>query len=86
MDQVSGETSSTSLSLWKPADNPRAMLLRYVTQDLSVSPVYDAIFWNPPDHERYKFRHPRPPKPTNLKIYEAHGACLHQDLLLAFID
>ncbi|KZF20603.1 glycoside hydrolase family 13 protein [Xylona heveae TC161] len=43
-----------------------------VTQDLSVSPVYDAVFWNPPKSERYVFKHPRPPKPASARIYEAH--------------
>ncbi|KAF5387839.1 hypothetical protein D9615_000605 [Tricholomella constricta] len=46
--------------------------IKRVTQDLSVSPVYDARFWNPPESETYKFKNPRPPKPTNLRIYEAH--------------
>ena len=43
-----------------------------VTQDLSVSPVYEARFWNPPDSETYKFKHSRPSKPKSLRIYEAH--------------
>ncbi|KAI9792284.1 MAG: alpha-1,4-glucan branching enzyme [Peltula sp. TS41687] len=42
------------------------------TQDLSVSPVYDAIFWNPPKSERYVFKHPKPPKPESIRVYEAH--------------
>jgi 1,4-alpha-glucan branching enzyme len=46
--------------------------MRYVTQDLSVSPAYDAVFWNPPQSEVYKFKNPRPPKPAAAKIYEAH--------------
>lgn len=46
--------------------------IKRVTQDLAVSPIYDAIFWNPP--QRYKFRHARPPKPKAVKVYEAHGA------------
>ncbi|EGF78676.1 hypothetical protein BATDEDRAFT_26554 [Batrachochytrium dendrobatidis JAM81] len=40
------------------------------TQDLSVSPVYESVFWNPP--QKYQFRHPRPARPTSLRIYEAH--------------
>jgi 1,4-alpha-glucan branching enzyme len=44
--------------------------IKRVTQDLSVSPVYDARFWNPP--QKYVFKNARPPKPTNLRIYEAH--------------
>ena|ERR1700761_2000789 len=43
-----------------------------VTQDLSVSPTYDARFWHPPTSDVYKFKHLRPPKPRSLRIYEAH--------------
>lgn len=43
-----------------------------VTQNLAESPVYDAIFWNPPKSERYIFKHPRPAKPASARIYEAH--------------
>jgi 1,4-alpha-glucan branching enzyme len=46
--------------------------IKRVTQDLSVSPVYDARFWNPPAGEKYKFRNQRPSRPTNVRIYEAH--------------
>ncbi|CAO1637318.1 unnamed protein product [Sympodiomycopsis kandeliae] len=43
-----------------------------VTQDLSVSPVYEAVFWNPPKEQQYTPKHSKPPKPDDLKIYEAH--------------
>ncbi|KAK0453929.1 glycoside hydrolase family 13 protein [Armillaria borealis] len=46
--------------------------IKRVTQELSVSPVYDARFWNPPESEKYKFKNPRPPYPKDAKIYEAH--------------
>ncbi|KAI2641983.1 alpha amylase [Xylaria nigripes] len=46
--------------------------IKRVTQDLSISPAYDAIFWNPPESERYNFKHPRPKKPMSARIYEAH--------------
>ncbi|KAF9076977.1 glycoside hydrolase family 13 protein [Rhodocollybia butyracea] len=46
--------------------------IKRVTQDLNVSPVYDARFWNPPENQRYKFKNSRPPKPKDAKIYEAH--------------
>lgn len=42
-----------------------------VTQDLNVSPVYDAVFWNPP--QKYVFKNARPKKPTSIRVYEAHG-------------
>ena len=45
-----------------------------VTQDLSVSPIYDARFWNPP--QKYVFKNKRPPKPEAVKVYEAHGEAL----------
>jgi len=41
-----------------------------VTQDLNVSPVYDARFWNPP--QKYAWKNERPPKPKSARIYEAH--------------
>ncbi|KAJ3111534.1 alpha-1,4-glucan branching enzyme [Phlyctochytrium bullatum] len=44
--------------------------IRRATQNLAVSPVYEGVFWNPP--EKYVFRNPQPPKPTRLRIYEAH--------------
>ena len=44
--------------------------IKRVTQDLSVSPVYDAIFWNPP--QKYVFKNKSPPKPQSLRVYEAH--------------
>ncbi|KAF3025702.1 alpha-1,4-glucan branching enzyme [Neopestalotiopsis sp. 37M] len=46
--------------------------IKYVTQDLSVSPAYDARFWNPPAAEKYTFKHARPKKPLSARIYEAH--------------
>lgn len=46
--------------------------IKRVTQDLSVSPVYDARFWNPPADQKYNFKHSRPPKVTSARIYEAH--------------
>ena len=46
--------------------------IKRVTQDLSVSPVYDARFWNPPPEHRYVFKNTAPPKPRSIRIYEAH--------------
>lgn len=46
--------------------------IKRVTQDLQVSPVYDARFWNPSPEEKYVFKNSHPPKPHNIRIYEAH--------------
>ena len=46
--------------------------IQRVTQDLTLSPVYEARFWNPPSEDVYKFKHPRPAPPNSLRIYEAH--------------
>ncbi|GAO14890.1 uncharacterized protein UV8b_05055 [Ustilaginoidea virens] len=46
--------------------------IKYVTQDLDVSPAYESRFWNPSDTEKYIFKHPRPAKPSGIRIYEAH--------------
>ncbi|EME85699.1 glycoside hydrolase family 13 carbohydrate-binding module family 48 protein [Pseudocercospora fijiensis CIRAD86] len=66
--------SKIKISLVVPNDGQRqerlpAWITR-VTQDLSVSPMYDARFWNPP--QKYQWKHPRPPKPKSARIYEAH--------------
>ncbi|KAH0609579.1 uncharacterized protein H6S33_013065 [Morchella sextelata] len=44
--------------------------IKRVTQDLSISPIYDAVFWNP--KEKYVFKNPRPEKPKSARVYEAH--------------
>lgn len=41
-----------------------------VVQNLAVSPVYDSVFWNPP--KPYVWKNKSPPKPTAVKVYEAH--------------
>ena len=46
--------------------------IKRVVQDLSVSPIYEAVFWNPPSSESYTFKNDRPPKPASVRIYEAH--------------
>ena len=45
--------------------------IKRVTQDLSYSPVYDAVFWNPP--KKYIFKNRPPPRPQSVRVYEAHG-------------
>lgn len=45
-----------------------------VTQDLSISPIYDGRFWNPTKSETYTFKHGHSTREVDgLKIYEAHG-------------
>ncbi|KAJ3201164.1 alpha-1,4-glucan branching enzyme, partial [Dinochytrium kinnereticum] len=44
--------------------------IRRAVQELEVSPVYEGVFWNP--EEKFVFRHPQPPRPRALRIYEAH--------------
>mmetsp|Transcript_66966 Transcript_66966/g.160397 ORF Transcript_66966/g.160397 Transcript_66966/m.160397 type:complete len:1446 (+) Transcript_66966:129-4466(+) len=34
--------------------------------------LFNGVFWEPPKAERYVMRNPRPPRPDNLKVYEAH--------------
>ena len=46
--------------------------IKRVTQDLTVSPVYEGRFWNPSTSEKYVFKHRQLSKPTNIRIYEAH--------------
>jgi 1,4-alpha-glucan branching enzyme len=45
-----------------------------VTQDLSISPIYDGRFWNPPPADTYQFKYGHSKQGVDgLKIYEAHG-------------
>ena len=55
--------------------------IKYVTQDLSVSPAYDARYWNPP--QKYQFKHARPSKPQSLRVYEAHVGISSPELRVA---
>ncbi|EXJ61015.1 1,4-alpha-glucan-branching enzyme [Cladophialophora yegresii CBS 114405] len=57
--------------------------IKRVTQDLSVSPVYDAVLWNPPKSEKYTFKNPRPPYPKSVRIYEAHVGISSPELKVA---
>ncbi|KAF9569561.1 alpha-1,4-glucan branching enzyme [Mortierella alpina] len=65
--------SKVKITMIKPdgtrIDRLPAWIVR-VTQDLSVSPHYDAVFWNPP--QKYVWKNKAPPKPKSLKVYEAH--------------
>lgn len=54
--------------------------IKRVTQDLTVSTVYDAVFWNPPEEERYRIKHSKPSKPKSLRIYEAHVGISSPDM------
>lgn len=33
---------------------------------------YNGIYYDPPEEERYVFKHPQPKRPKSLRIYEAH--------------
>ncbi|KAJ3373775.1 alpha-1,4-glucan branching enzyme [Allomyces arbusculus] len=43
---------------------------RRVIQEPEKSPLYQAVYWDPPTP--YTLKYPRPPKPATLRIYEAH--------------
>ncbi|KAI9285985.1 1,4-alpha-glucan-branching enzyme GBE1 [Umbelopsis sp. AD052] len=73
--------SKVKISMKIPQSNDRidrlpAWITR-VTQDLNVSPIYDAVFWNPP--QKYVFKNSRPKKPTGIKVYEAHVGISSQE-------
>ncbi|CAE7686111.1 SBE2.1, partial [Symbiodinium sp. CCMP2456] len=34
--------------------------------------LFNGVFWEPKEEDRFSFKHARPEKPANLKIYEAH--------------
>ncbi|KAL7421585.1 alpha-1,4-glucan branching enzyme [Cryptotrichosporon argae] len=68
--------SMVKISMTKPDGTPIDRLpawITRVTQDLSVSPIYDARFWNPKPEETYQFKNGHSTRSVEgLKIYEAH--------------
>ncbi|EFJ43598.1 1,4-alpha-glucan branching enzyme II [Volvox carteri f. nagariensis] len=46
--------------------------IRWAVAEKRMGAGYDGMYWSPPAGERYEFRHPRPPRPPALRIYEAH--------------
>ncbi|UJR27881.1 hypothetical protein I4U23_009146 [Adineta vaga] len=44
---------------------------RYVQRGEKAN-TYHGVFYNPPEDQIYKFKHPQPKKKERLKIYEAH--------------
>jgi len=45
--------------------------IRYAVQK-PPDPNMKGIFWHPPGEWTYQWKHPKPPKPDRLRIYEAH--------------
>lgn len=54
----------------------------YVTREPN-NPVYGQRIWNPPEEERYKFKHPKPAPPKSLRIYECHIGIASEDYWVA---
>jgi len=49
--------------------------------------VFNGVMWEPPPSARYVMRHARPPRPANLKIYEAHlGIAGTEERIHTFLD
>lgn len=58
-----------------PTPAPTGLLTRLPArlawQDHTTN-LFNGVHWEPPQAEQYVFKHQRPAKPDNLKIYEAH--------------
>ncbi|XP_075527710.1 1,4-alpha-glucan-branching enzyme isoform X2 [Dermacentor variabilis] len=54
----------------------------YVVRDKNV-PQFGQRFWDPPENERYKFKHPKVPLPKSLRIYECHIGIASEDYWVA---
>ncbi|EFA11030.1 1,4-alpha-glucan-branching enzyme [Tribolium castaneum] len=48
--------------------------------------IYKQKFWNPPNSEKYEFRHSRPAKPKGLRIYECHVGIATSELKVGSYD
>lgn len=41
--------------------------------------LFNGLLWDPPKEDQYEFKHPRPMRPSGLKIYEAHVGMASKD-------
>lgn len=48
--------------------------------------IYKHKFWNPPQPERYLFKHAKPKKPASLRIYECHVGIATSELRVGTYD
>ncbi|KAJ3045072.1 alpha-1,4-glucan branching enzyme [Rhizophlyctis rosea] len=65
--------TKVKISMVKPNGERIERIPAYImraTQELDKSPVYDGVFWNPP--QKYTFKHKSPAKPKDPRIYESH--------------
>lgn len=69
-------TSKDEVGVLTPKDTMEDRLCPWATYVVQPpkheGTAYQHHFWNPPPNERYAFKHPRPCKPTSLKVYECH--------------
>ncbi|XP_077550525.1 1,4-alpha-glucan-branching enzyme [Haemaphysalis longicornis] len=54
----------------------------YVTRE-PTNTLYSQRIWNPPEAERYKFKHPKVAPPKSLRIYECHIGIASEDYWVA---
>lgn len=45
--------------------------IKLAWQDTTTN-LFNGVMWEPPPEERFVMKNARPPRPTNLKVYEAH--------------
>ncbi|CAH0562702.1 unnamed protein product [Brassicogethes aeneus] len=48
--------------------------------------IYKQKMWNPPQSERYLFKHPKTPRPKSLRIYECHVGIATSELKVGDYD
>ncbi|KAL8568163.1 1,4-alpha-glucan branching enzyme [Nucella lapillus] len=59
---------------------------RYVTRPKEF-PIFEQVFWDPPQQQVYKFKHPHPKRPATLKVYEVHvGICSWEGKVATYKD
>uniref|UniRef100_A0A7S3UCH1 1,4-alpha-glucan branching enzyme n=1 Tax=Picocystis salinarum TaxID=88271 RepID=A0A7S3UCH1_9CHLO len=45
--------------------------IKYAVQEPNAIP-FDGVYYDPPEDQKYKFKHSKPPRPDALRIYEVH--------------
>lgn len=57
--------------------------ISYAVMPQREGATFDGVHWNPPHQEKHAWQYPKPPRPNNLRIYEAHVGMSSEEPVVA---